>query len=143
MTDRHVGHLEREAQTRVLSRPVLDVAARMFTWLSERTVATSDSSRVRSSASTWIATRTTSASSRPVHLDDPLGLAPLERSKVRAVVAVHGDPLILGTRTPRWRRPGPACSTAELHPHVAEALHDDALGVGLADLHRRERAEPP
>ena len=34
----------------------LDVAARMFTWLSDRTVATSESSRVRSRASTWIAT---------------------------------------------------------------------------------------
>ena len=38
------------------SRPVVEVADRMFTWWSDSTVATSESSRVRSSASTWIAT---------------------------------------------------------------------------------------
>ena len=32
------------------------MAATIFTWLSDSMVATSDSSRVRSSASTWIAT---------------------------------------------------------------------------------------
>ena len=38
------------------SRPVADVADRMFTWLSDRFVATSESNRTRSSASTMMAT---------------------------------------------------------------------------------------
>ena len=48
-------------ETATRSRVVDTFAARMFTWLSERTRVTSDSSRLRSSASTWIWTRNTLA----------------------------------------------------------------------------------
>src|ERR1700728_2049385 len=48
--------------TATRSRLVVTDADRMFTCWSDRTLVTSDSSRVRSSASTWIATRNTEAS---------------------------------------------------------------------------------
>ena len=56
---RRVAHLEGEAQLATRSREVVTAAERMLTPLSEITRVTSDSSRERSSASTWICTRKT------------------------------------------------------------------------------------
>ena len=62
----------------------------MFTWLSDRTVATSERRRVRSRASTWIATvNVVGLPSAQVDLDHPLRLL-LSDSHVRAVGPVHG-----------------------------------------------------
>ena len=61
--------------TATRSRLVVTEADRMFTCWSDSARVTSDSSRVRSSASTWMATRNTESSvGRPAHVDQPLAL---------------------------------------------------------------------
>ena len=104
------------------SRPVVVVADRMFTWWSERTVAMSESSRVRSSASTWIATTN--------DVDFPsLHATSIIRSGSRrsaftfgTVLAVHRDALPAGDE-PDDRVAGHGrAAAAELHPDVGQAL---------------------
>ena len=68
-----ISNVNRLTATR--SRVVVTDADRMFTCWSDSTRVTSDSSRGRSSASTWIATRKTESSrGRPLDVDQAVGL---------------------------------------------------------------------
>ena len=103
------------------SRPVADVADRMFTWLSERLVATSDSSRdpiQRLDHDGHDERR--GLALRPRHLDQPLGLA-LQRLRVRAVRAVDGDALAPRDEPDDLVAGHRRAAPAEPHPDVAEA----------------------
>ena len=138
---RDVTELEVKRRRVIRSRPVVEFAARMLTCWSESTVAISESSRVRSSASTWIAT------TKEVGLPSDHVTSIMRSGSRRSVLTFGQSARCTLTPWPRVTKPTiPSPGTgvqqrAELHPDIGEPLDHDALGdVGLRDPHRpRER----
>ena len=109
------------------SRPVAEFADRMFTWLSDRTVATSESRRVRSSASTWIATVNV-VGLPSAHVTSIIRSGSCsQRRHVRAVGAVHGDALAARDEPDDLVARHGRAAAAQPHPDVGQPLHHDAL----------------
>ena len=125
------------------SRPTAEVADRMFTWWSDNTVATSESSRVRSSASTWIAT--TNDVGLPVRQETSISRSGCarERLRVRAVGAVDADALAARDEAHDLVAGHRRAAASEPHPHVGRARDHDARGDVLLEVEPVARAGPP
>ena len=122
----------------------------MLTCWSDSARVTSDSSRERSRASTWIVDQEHARRlGRPAHRR-PAGPAPgAERAHVHAVVRCTETPLPRVTK-PMIASPGTGCSTGELDPDVVVTVDHDAgialrapaLPVRAAGRGRRPRRGP-
>ena len=102
----------------------------MLTCWSDSARVTSESSRARSSASTWMLTRKTLvAFGAQVDGHDAVGLLP-QRRDVDAVGAVHGDAVPAGHEPEHVVAGHGRAAAGELHPDVVVAVDHDA-GVAL------------
>ena len=103
------------------SREVETVADRMFTWWSDSTRVTSDSSRVRSSASTWICTRKT-LPALGAHSTSTMRSGSRAVHHIAAVGPVHRYAAAAGDEADDGVARNGRAAPGELDPDVVDAL---------------------
>jgi hypothetical protein len=134
-----ISKVKREVATRL--RVVCTAAARMLTWWSDIARVMSESSRLRSNASTCNCTRKTlAADGSQATVDEPVGLAPQERRRWCSRLAVHRHPVAAGDEADDLVAGHRGAAAGHLDPHVVGADDDDARDRPLRTRPPRARS---